>query len=121
MSIFSITDFDGYANSMRQVAAEEYGYDNDEDLDQYITLAEAKNIITDRPLNYDEENRPMISEDIHQTIFTEICEWIFNIGLAKLAAADKIECAWCIETNTMIFWKQDNAQNDTKPNFTDQV
>lgn len=114
---YAITDIDGYASVMRQTAAQEYSYDDNENLDEYITIAETHTIIGEHIIGYDEQNRPMISEEIHSQIFEKICAWIFNIGLSKLAGSNRIECAWCNESNQMIFWTSEIAQNDSKANI----
>jgi hypothetical protein len=63
-------------------------------------------------LGYDDNNYPLLNEDANQKIFDEITIWIHNIGLAKLAAQDLIECAWDDELNEMVFWQKETPKND---------
>jgi hypothetical protein len=57
-----------------------------------------------------------LNEQKNQQIFDEATIWIHNVGLAKLAAQDLVECAWDDELNEMVFWQKENPKNDkSKP------
>lgn len=115
---FSIRDVSGYATKMRLEAAISI-VDQDiqiENLDTYITLPQTIRLINDNSLGKDNDNHPLIDEDTNEKIFRDVATWIYNIALAKLAAEDKIECAWSTKENNMIFWNKipelDEAQSD---------
>jgi hypothetical protein len=53
-----------------------------------------------------------LNEERNQQNFEEAATWIHNVGLAKLAAQDLIECAWDDELNEMVFWQKEPAKDD---------
>jgi len=63
-------------------------------------------------LGYDDNQYPLLNEDRNQKIFDEATIWIHNIGIAKLAAQDLVECAWDDELNEMVFWQKETPKND---------
>lgn len=102
---FIINDITRLAHSIRKNAAitrESY----DEDLDKFITINQVESLIRDN-MTIDENDTMVINEDQYDSIFTQVRYWIYNTGLAKLAADNKIECAWDDETNSMIFWSNE--------------
>jgi hypothetical protein len=50
-----------------------------------------------------------MDEDQYNTIFDEVTDWIINSGLSKLAAEDKVQCAWDDEQNCMVFWYNETS------------
>jgi hypothetical protein len=65
----------------------------------------------------------MLDENANGEIFEQTCVWIHNVGLAKLAAQNLVQCAWSDEDNTMIFWtnkvenkNESNTKKRTKRN-----
>ena len=126
--VYAIIDVDGYAVQMRDAAAKSISSDTNENLDEYISLKQMTNLVDEFCLGHDNENRPLLDEETNEQIFEETAIWIHNIGLAKLAAQDLIECAWDNKMNEMVFWqkeikkeKKSNAKSRTRnKNMGDQ-
>lgn len=116
---YSIKDLDRYADAIRNEAATRYDSTEKNNLDEFITLNQIKTLVESHSLGLDENEDHIINEETHIEIVDEITNWIFNVGLAKLAASNKIECAWDNSLNDMVFWLSDNSNkkdptNDTK-------
>lgn len=103
---FAITNLHGYAYDLRQTAADTLCPDNTSNIDEYINLNEMINLVKEKCLGFDDQDRPIINETVNEEIFEETSVWITNIGLSKLAGQDLIECAWDNKLNEMIFWKK---------------
>jgi len=114
--VYAITDLDGYVSQMRieAVKAISDNYEN-ENLDEYISMNEVVGIVDDHSLGIDEQNRYLLDEESNENIFNEITVWINNIGLAKLAGKNLVECAWDNETNQMVFWTKEEENDKKKP------
>ena len=110
--VYAIVDLDGYVSQMREAAAKSISPDNTDNLDNYISLTQMTNLVTEFCLGYDDENRPLLDEDTNEKIFEETAVWIHNIGLAKLAAQDLIQCAWDDKLNEMVFWNSTQEKNN---------
>lgn len=103
--VYAITDLKGYVSQMRNEAAKSLTDTPESDnLDDYISLDQMIGIVKQKSLGIDDENRFLLNEEANEQIFEETAIWIHNIGLAKLAALDLIECAWSDEDNDMVFW-----------------
>lgn len=119
---FSIIDLEGFAKSMRLAASvalaeEQSGEDREEDLDDYISLRQTTDLIKNRSLGKDEEDNYIINKKIFNLILDELGEWIYGVGLSKLASGGFVECVWDDESNKMIFYLPDNQENtaNSKP------
>lgn len=111
--VYAVTDLQGYVSQMRNVAAESLSENSENDnLDSYISLDQMIGIVKSQSLGTDEENRYLLNEKANEKIFEEAAIWIHNVGLAKLAAKDLIECAWDDELNEMVFWSKESKQNE---------
>lgn len=121
MNTYSISDMDGFIESIRNGAAESISPEYTEDLDDFITLPQVKQIVLDRSIGIDEDGNYMITEGIFDTIFENIRDTIYQSGLSKLASKGIIECAWDDESNGMIFWINSKTQGQKKidhlPNY----
>lgn len=117
METYSIIDLEGYAKSMREGAASSFEADYTENLDEFITINQVINLIKKNNLGKDEEGNFIINEEIFEDIFNDIRDWLYGVGLAKLAANGYIECAWDNEANDMTFWlpNKDKTNISTKP------
>jgi hypothetical protein len=104
METYSITDLPRYAECVREGAANQLIENYSDNLDEFISINQVINLIKDKSIGLDESENLLINEDIHNSIHEDIQDWIFNVGLAKLAAAGKIECAWDDDQNDMVFW-----------------
>lgn len=113
-STYSIIDLNGFATAIRQGAAESFSEKYDENLDEFISIEQVINLVKSQSLGLDENNCHIIDEDIFDNIFNEIRDWLYGIGIAKLAASGKIECAWDNDSNEMIFWlpSKDNSEQN---------
>jgi hypothetical protein len=111
--VYAITDLDGYATQMRDAAAKSLTDNSCEDnLDDFMSISQLVNLVKSECLGFDDENRPLLDEDINEKIFETTAIWIHNVGLAKLAAKDLVECAWDDECNDMVFWIKKKETND---------
>jgi hypothetical protein len=108
--VYAIIDLDGYAVQMREAAAKSISSDNDDNLDEYISLKQMTNLVEEFCLGHDDEDRPLLNEETNEQIFEEAAIWIHNVGLAKLAARDLIECAWDNKANEMVFWQKETKK-----------
>lgn len=105
--IYSIIDVENYATEMRKAAADNISENSSEDnLDEYITIDQMIGLVKVNCLGFDEESRPLLHEKANQKIFEEASIWIHNVGLAKLAGRDLVECAWDSELQEMVFWNK---------------
>lgn len=111
--VYAIIDLNGYVSQMREVAADNISENGHSDnLDEYISLDQMIGLVKKTCLGFDDNNYPLLNEDKNQQIFEEITVWIHNVGLAKLAAQDLVECAWDNELNEMVFWQKETPKND---------
>lgn len=108
---YSIIDLDGYADAVRTEAASDYS-STENNLDDFISLNQVKYIVDSYSLGFDDDNYHIIDKNTHNDIVNEVADWIFNVGLAKLAASNKLECAWDTNINGMVFWLPENPTNN---------
>ena len=114
MEIYSVLNLDAYADSIRAAAASSLCENYTENLDDFISINQVKNIIANHIVGIDDNDRYMVDEDSFNNTFEEVSVWLHEVGLAKLAAAGKLECAWDDESGEMIFWMPQNKDNNTK-------
>lgn len=117
--VYAITDLEGYATQMRDAAAKSLTDSNEDNLDDFISIGQIINMVSEECLGFDDEDRPLLNEETNERIFENTSIWIHEVGLAKLAAKDLVECAWDDEQNEMIFWKKENEQS-SKPRRKDK-
>lgn len=111
--IYAIVDLNGYVSQMREAAAQSISDNSvNDNLDQYISLDQMIGLVKNHCLGFDDSEHPLLNEESNQKIYEETAIWIHNIGLAKLAAQDLVECAWDDELNEMVFWNKENPKND---------
>jgi hypothetical protein len=111
--VYAITNIDGYVSQMREAAANSISEDSSNDnLDHYISIDQMIGLVKSNCLGFDENQHPLLDEESNQKIFEETTTWIHNVGLAKLAAKDLVECAWDDELNEMVFWHKETTKND---------
>jgi hypothetical protein len=102
--IYSVSDLNKYAESIRKNAALSFTESYDENLDDFISIPQMKNLITTNAIGTDEDGNLLIDEASYNKTFDEVSIWLHNVGLAKLAAAGRVECAWDSKLNEMTFW-----------------
>ena len=112
--VYAITDLDGYISQMRDAAAKSLSDSTEDNLDEFISVGQMTNMIRKECLGFDEEDRPLLDEEANERIFENTAIWIHNVGLAKLAAQDLVECAWDDECNDMIFWVKEKKSTNAK-------
>jgi len=114
--VYAIVDVDGYASQMRQAAADSISENGSSDnLDNYISINQMMGLVKQSCLGFDDNNRPLLNEDANNEIFEQAAIWIHNVGLAKLAAKDLVECAWDDKSNEMVFWAKEKRKSNAKP------
>lgn len=101
---YSITDIEGFAQTIRDGAARSISENYTENLDEFISIGQIMSMVKDISIGIDDDGLFMITEDLFDEIFEHIRETIYQIGLSKLAATGQIECAWDDQKNEMVFW-----------------
>lgn len=112
--VYAITNLEGYATQMRDAAAKSLSENHNDNLDDYISINQIVNLVKNECVGFDDEDRPLLDEDTNEKIFENTAVWIHNVGLAKLAAQDLVECAWDDKTNEMIFWAKEKRASNGK-------
>lgn len=115
-NIYSVIDLDNMALSMRDAVAKTFNENYTENLDEYITLNQVKDIIVGYSLGNDDEGNYLISEEVFENAWDDVRDWFFNSGLSKLAAQGLIECAWDDDLDEMVFWRADDDQSNATTN-----
>lgn len=105
---YIVNDLTHLASSIRKNAAMSVGDTENQDLDTFMSIGQVENVILNNT-DKDEDNNIIMDEDQYNSIFDEVTDWIINTGLAKLAAEDKIQCAWDDEQNCMVFWHNETT------------
>jgi hypothetical protein len=112
-TVYAITDVNGYVSQMRKAAAQSVSENSNHDnLDNYISIGQMIGLVESHCLGFDANNRPLLNEKQNEIIFHETATMIHNVGLARLAATDLVECSWDDEINEMVFWHKEGTQND---------
>jgi hypothetical protein len=117
MESYSIIDLEGYAKAMRDGAASSFEKDYTENLDEFISVGQVINMIKKNNLGLDEEGNYLINEQIFDDVFNDIRDWLYGVGLAKLASKGFVDCSWDEESNEMVFWlaNKDKTNIPAKP------
>jgi hypothetical protein len=117
MESYSIIDLEGYAKAMRDGAASSFEKDYTENLDEFISIGQVINLIKKNNLGLDEEGNYLINEQIFDDVFNDIRNWLYEVGLCKLAAKGFVDCSWDDESNEMVFWlaNKDKTNIPAKP------
>lgn len=102
--VFAIMNLEKYASYVRKRVASSMSEDRGDDLDEFITIKQACDMIIDYSVGKDEEGRPLLDDESHSRLFEAVKTRIFNCGLSKLAARGELECAWDEESRNMVFW-----------------
>ena len=107
--VYSIMNVELFAQSMRKNVALGFSKDHQDNLDDLITLGQIATMIKSHSVGFDEDNKYLIDEDGYNNVFEEIREWIYQVGLCKLAARGSLECSWDSDLNEMVFWPTEEA------------
>lgn len=112
--VHCIMNLDKYAEHVRKSSAESFAkgekLDEKEDLNDYVTIDQVRQMVAENALGMDEEGHYLINDEGYVTLVKQLKTRIYNSGLSKLAAKDLIECAWDSRKKTMIFWS--NKESD---------
>lgn len=117
MESYSIIDLEGYAKAMRDGAASSFEKHYTENLDEFISIGQVINMIKKYNLGLDDEGNYLINEQIFDDVFNDIRDWLYGVGLAKLASKGFVDCSWDDESNEMVFWlaNKDKTKIPAKP------
>lgn len=99
-----IMNLDKYASYMRKKAATYFSDEYDDDLDEFVTIPQVRQMIAYRSSGKDEQGRYLLSETGCDELFKDLKTRLYNCGLSKLSAKGLLECAWDDEHNEMVFW-----------------
>jgi hypothetical protein len=100
MSQMRIKNLTKFAKIVVKEAAKEVGI-NAKNVNDYITLTQAKNLIIEHSCNKDGDL--VVNDKRMNKIHTDLCKWFQGFELARLSAMDKFECYWDNEQDKMIF------------------
>lgn len=114
--VYAITDIDGYVSEMRKTAAQSFSENYHENLDDFISVGQMINLVHQHCVGFDDFDRPMLDEQSNNNIYEDTLVWLHNVGLAKLAAQNLVECAWDDKSNEMIFWKPEKKNESKRKN-----
>jgi hypothetical protein len=114
---FIIDDIYKYIEHLRHCAAEHIHKNYDENLDDYITLDQLHKTVLEKTKK--KGKNIIITESANIELFEIICDWIYGVGLARLASQNLVECAWDDQQNCMVFWSPKNTEiSDESKNTT---
>lgn len=115
MENYSIVDIDSFASLLRENVAKSFSEDYSENLDEFISIEQTIDLVEQHSLGQDDDGCHIINEEVFNDIFNDLREWLYGVGLSKLAAKGFVECAWDDECNEMVFWLSDKG-NISIPN-----
>ena len=110
MSKYVIDDINGFAYHIRDNVAKSFTETYTENLDEFISIQQIINLVASKSKRKDKEGKFIINENIFNDIFDDIRIWLYEVGLARLAGKNLLECAWDSDANEMIFWIADKNQ-----------
>lgn len=112
MKVYAINNLEKYAAEIRLYAANSISEEYSDNLDEYITLTQVQKLIKEKSHGVDQNNNLLIYDDLIDEVFYTTCDWIYGVGLSKLASKNLVECAWDDEKNCMVFWVNKNGDTD---------
>ena len=117
MESYSIMDLEGYAKAVRDSAASSFEKDYTENLDEFISITQVINMVKEHNLGLDDQGNFLINHDVFDDVFNHIRDWIYGVGLSKLASQGFVDCSWDDEANEMVFWlaNKDKTNISAKP------
>ena len=112
MPQYAVRNLEKYATEMRSAAATYIKEDYTDNLDDFVTIKQLESFIKSKSNGLDEKGRILLESETVDDIFVEICDWIYGVGLSRLASKNLLECAWDNDQNRMIFWKPDDEKSE---------
>lgn len=109
---YEIKNLKAFARKVGKTVAEDLELETSE-LKDYITI---KNVLqlTAQYCMYDKYSKKYVAnETILETIIDETRNWIVGLTLARMASQGQLECAWDDKMDCMIFWRPENAEEET--------
>lgn len=121
MESYSIIDLEGYAKAIREGAASSFEKDYTENLDDFISIGQVINMIRKNSLGKDDDGYYVINQKLFDDMFNQIREWLYGVGLSKLASRGYVDCAWDDSSNEMVFWLSSETKEkiSSKPSKND--
>lgn len=124
MPQYAVRNLEKYAAEMRTAAATYISNDYTDNLDDFITIKQLESFIKLKSSGLDEKGRLLLDSETIDDIFESVCDWIYGVGLSRLASKNLLECAWDNDQNRMVFWKSDGEITDElskQPDTGDQA
>lgn len=103
---YSISDIEGYVDSIIETASEELETMKKEIL-EFVSREQIISIVNEECSGYDDQERPIIDQYTHIKIIESILTIVQNTAISQLAAEGMLECAWDDDLNEMVFWLAD--------------
>lgn len=105
--MYEIKYLNKFAKSLGKMVAKDIGFSHTQ-LKNYITVGNIKNLIK-QYCNTDKYGQLLIDEEQTSQVCSEIFDWLIGVDLAKMAAADELDCYWDDKMNQMVFkYKEKN-------------
>lgn len=112
MSQYAVRNLEKYAIEMRAAAATYISNDYTDNLDEFVTVKQLTSFIKSKSVGIDEKGRLLLNSETIDDIFVTVCDWIYGVGLSRLASKNLLECAWDNDQNRMVFWKSEGEVTD---------
>jgi len=112
MSQYAVRNLEKYAAEIRSAAATYISDDYTDNLDDFVTIKQLTSFIKSKSTGLDDKGRILLDSETIDNIFIETCDWIYGVGLSRLASKNLLECAWDNDQNHMIFWKADDEKSE---------
>lgn len=100
---YAVSDMNGYVDAIVETTSEELETIKQEVL-ELVSKEQIVAIINEQCDEYDDQQRPIIDQDIHINIIESTLTIVQNIALSQLASEGILECAWDDNLNEMVFW-----------------
>lgn len=105
--MYEIKHLNKFAKSLGKMVAKDMGFSHHQ-LIHYITVGNIKNLIK-QYCHTNKYGQLLIDEEQTSQVCSEIFDWLIGVDLAKLAAADELDCYWDDKINQMVFkYKEKN-------------
>jgi hypothetical protein len=118
MEVYAIKDLNDYASQLRELSANSISNSYSENLDDFISIGQLISLIIEKSQGFDENNHVLIDEETNESLFYIICDWIYGVGLSRLASQNLVECAWDDQQNCMVFWSPNNTESSDESKNT---
>lgn len=107
---YGIKNITHFSKKMLKLVARESGFTKKE-CDEYISIENVKGIIEEHAKK-NSKGRLIINEEITNTIFEKIENWLTGFQLARMCSEGILDCYWDSEKNCMVFKKSDDYADE---------